>query len=281
MSTRSNGQRRHALTVDVEDWYHVENFRATLSRDRWPDMEARLPDSLDRLLQLFADENATGTFFVLGKAAERHPEIVKAIVDAGHELACHGWSHDLVYRQSRELFREETRRAKAMLEDLGGVAIQGYRASTFSICPECEWALEVLLDAGFTYDSSIAPLPYRGKGMPGTSTVPYRRAVKGGREIVEFPVQSFEALGRRYPIGGGFFRFFPGAWTSKGLESSDASMFYIHPWEIDPGQPRVGGLKLGSRLRHYWGLARTHRKLGALLRRHRWDTMAALLQPLL
>jgi len=279
LSASTNGRPRHALTVDVEDWYHVENLRPSIPLERWADMEGRLDESLDRLLQLFADTGVSGTFFVLGAAADRHKGIVRRIVDAGHELACHGWSHDLVYRQTRDVFEQETRRAKAMLEDMGGVEVIGYRASTFSVCAESEWALEVLLDAGFRYDSSIAPFPYRGRGMPGTSTTPYRIPVAGGREIVEFPVSALSVFGRPYPIGGGFFRFFPGAWTSRGLDAiKQGGMFYIHPWEIDPGQPRVHGLGLKSRLRHYWALDRTHDKLAALFRRHEWDTMANMLQ---
>jgi len=268
---------RHVLTVDVEDWYHVENLRRAIPPERWSAMEARLDGNVDRLLALFSERGARATFFVLGKAAERHPGVVRRIAEAGHEVGSHGWSHDLIYRQDRETFREETRRSKALLEDLAGAAVDGYRASTFSITERSLWALDILAEEGFRYDSSIAPLRHDRYGIPGAPARPHLRELSGGRTLAEFPVSFFSVLGWRFPLGGGFFRLFPLRFVVKGLAQyaarGVAGGIYVHPWEIDPDQPRVDGLALLPRFRHYVGLSRTHAKLERLLRAAEFTTM--------
>ena len=222
----------HALTIDVEDWYHVENMTPVAPPETWDGLEARLPANMARLLDLFDRHGVKSTCFVLGKAAERHPDVVREIVRRGHELACHGWSHELIYRQTPEVFRAETRRAKAFLEDLGGVAVHGYRASTFSITERTLWALDIL--------------------------------------------STMRAFGREFPLGGGFFRLFPLRWTERAVARHAAAGrsagLYLHPWEIDPGQPRVGGLSLMNRFRHYARLAATEGKLDRLLARATRDS---------
>ncbi len=270
----------HALTIDVEDWYHVENLTPVCPPDRWDSYEARLPANLDRMLDLFDEAGVKTTCFVLGRAAERHPEIVGKIVARGHELACHGWSHELIYRQTPAEFREETIRAKKFLEDLAGIAVLGYRASTFSIVEKTLWALDILAEAGFEYDSSIAPLHHDRYGIPDSPKQPHRRELTDG-DILEFPVCTMHGLRRTFPLGGGFFRLFPVSWARKSIEEHAArgqsAMVYLHPWEIDPGQPRVDGLKWSHRFRHYARLGATMGKLRRLLKGHRWDTMASIL----
>ena len=272
---------RHALTVDVEDWYHVENLRGVVPPDRWSTMEARLENNVDRMLELFAGCDAKATFFVLGAAAERHPDVVRRIAAAGHEVASHGWSHDLVYRQDPTTFREETRRSKALLEDLAGARVDGYRASTFSITERSLWALDVIAAEGFRYDSSIAPLRHDRYGIPDASEHPHERRLRDGGVLLEFPGSYFRFLGRRLPLGGGFFRLFPLRFLLGGFERYAAQGvsggIYLHPWEIDPEQPRVAGLGVLPRFRHYVGLARAHGKLQRLLDRVSFTSMSEIL----
>jgi len=268
----------HALTVDVEDWFHVENLRPVIAPSEWPAQESRLERNMARLLDLFDRCGAKCTFFVLGQAVQAYPGVVKEIVARGHELACHGWSHELIYRQAPDQFRAETRQAKAMLEDLGGCQVRGYRASTFSITERSLWALEILAEEGFTYDSSIAPLHHDRYGIPNERKEPHVRELENGKSILEFPVSILHAMGLDFPLGGGFFRLFPLSWTSKSLRRYEArnqpAMLYLHPWEIDPDQPRVRGLKWTNRLRHYARLGSTAPKLRRLLETHAWSTMA-------
>jgi len=272
----------HAFTVDVEDWYHVENLRPVAPREHWDEFTPRLEANQERLLALLEHHGIKATFFVLGVAARRHPAVVRRIVEAGHELACHGWSHELIYRQSPELFREETRRAKGFLEDTAGVAVAGYRASTFSIVTRSLWALDVLAEEGFSYDSSIAPLRHDRYGIPDAPENPHRRTLSGGRELAEFPVSFMRTLAGRLPLGGGFFRLFPLRWAVRAFDRYAArgapAMIYIHPWEIDPGQPRVEGLKGLRRFRHYARIAKTYDKLDRLFSQVKFTTMRAALE---
>lgn len=271
----------HALTVDVEDWYHVENMTPVAPPERWDGLEPRLPANMARLLDLFDRHEVKSTCFVLGKAAERHGDVVREIVRRGHELACHGWSHELIYRQTPAVFREETRRAKAFLEDVGGVAVRGYRASTFSITERSLWALDILAEEGFTYDSSIAPVRHDRYGIPGSARDPHVKELDGGRRLAEFPVSTMRVWGREFPLGGGFFRLFPLRWTDRAVgrhaAAGRSAALYLHPWEIDPGQPRVGGLSFINRFRHYARLAATEGKLDKLLARHVWGPMGDVL----
>lgn len=257
---------RHALTIDVECWFHAENMRPAAPPAMWDALETRLARNVDLLLSLFERRGAKATFFVLGDAAKREPAVVRAIAKAGHEVACHGWSHELVYRQAPDVFREETRRAKRFLEDLAGAPVLGYRASTFSIVERSLWALDVLAEEGFEYDSSIAPVRHDRYGIPDCPRAPHTRTLRNGRTIREFPVSCGSLLGWRLPVGGGFFRLLPLSWTRKALASLEApGTIYLHPWEFDPGQPRPKGVPALNRFRHYVGLGKALGKLDALL----------------
>lgn len=276
---------RHALTVDVEDWFHAENLRRFAPRERWSELESRIAANVDRLLELFLRTDVKATFFVLGRAVEHHPSVVQRIVAGNHELACHGWSHELVYRQTPEEFREETRRSKAMLEDMGGVAVRGYRASTFSVTEDSLWALDILAEEGFLYDSSIAPLRHDRYGIPDEHRDPHVRELPCGRSMIEFPVSMMRVMGLTFPLGGGFFRLFPLSSASRALhryeQRGSPAMIYVHPWELDPDQPRATGLKFTHRVRHYARLKTTESKLERLLTRHSWCPMEQTLKDLL
>jgi len=269
---------RHALTIDVESWYHAENMRPVAPPGTWDTLETRLARNVDVLLDLFDRRDVKATFFVLGDAAKREPQVVRAIAGRGHEIACHGWSHELVYRQTPEVFREETRRAKRLLEDLAGAPVTGYRASTFSIVDRSLWALDILAEEGFHYDSSIAPVRHDRYGIPDSPRAPHHRALKGGAAIAEFPVSCGSLLGWRLPVGGGFFRLLPLGWTRRALASrAEPGMIYLHPWEFDPEQPRAAGLPALNRFRHYVGIGRSLGKLDALLGALPFAPMAELL----
>jgi polysaccharide deacetylase family protein (PEP-CTERM system associated) len=269
---------RHALTIDVECWFHAENMRPAAPPEAWDRLETRLARSVDLLLELFDRRGAKGTFFVLGDAAKREPGVVRAIAKRGHEVACHGWSHELVYRQTPDAFREETRRAKRFLEDLAGAPVLGYRASTFSIVERSLWALDVLAEEGFTYDSSIAPVRHDRYGIPGCPRTPHARKLRNGATVTEFPVSCGSLFGWRLPVGGGFFRLLPVGWTRRALASLEGpGTIYLHPWEFDPGQPRPEGVPFLNRFRHYVGLGKSLKKLDALLGALRFAPMREIL----
>lgn len=269
---------RHALTIDVECWYHAENLRPVAPVADWDRLETRVARNVDLLLDLFARRGVKATFFVLGDAAQREPGVVRAIAAQGHEVACHGWSHELIYRQTPEVFRAETRRAKAFLEDLAGAPVAGYRASTFSIVERSLWALDVLAEEGFLYDSSIAPVRHDRYGIPSCPRAPHPRPVRNGGSITEFPVSCGSLLGWRLPVGGGFFRLLPLGWTRRALASmASPGTIYLHPWEFDPGQPRPAGLPALNRFRHYVGVGKALGKLDALLQALPFGTMSEAL----
>ncbi|MCK6458961.1 MAG: DUF3473 domain-containing protein [Planctomycetes bacterium] len=269
---------RHALTVDVECWYHAENLRPVAPRSAWDGLETRVAGSTELLLDLFDRRGVKATFFVLGDAAAREPGVVRAIAARGHEVACHGWSHELVYRQTPEVFRDETRRAKAFLEDLAGAAVTGYRASTFSIVERSLWALDILAEEGFLYDSSIAPVRHDRYGIPSSPRAPHLRTLASGAAITEFPVSCGSLMGLRLPVGGGFFRLLPLGWTRGALASRQTpGTIYLHPWEFDPGQPRPAGLKALNRFRHYVGIGKALGKLDALLQALPFGPMSEVL----
>lgn len=264
------GSIRNALTVDVEDYFHVEAFANHIDRNAWDGHEVRVLDNTRRLLDLFDAHSTHGTFFVLGWVAERYPQLVKDIAQRGHEVACHGWSHRLIYKQSRDDFFIETRRAKALLEDQIGAAILGYRAASYSIVRESLWALDVLCELGFRYDSSIFPVRHDKYGIPDARTEPHRYRAPGGADIVEFPLTTKDIFGYRLPVaGGGYFRLFPYALTRAALTSINRRehrpfIFYLHPWEIDPEQPQVEAGWF-SRFRHYNNLEKCESRLKRLL----------------
>ena len=234
----------NAFTVDVEDYFHVAALASAISRDSWPEREYRVERNTECLLELLAERQVHGTFFVLGWVAERSPGLVRRIAAAGHEIACHGYSHQLIYRQSRQEFRDETARAKGLLEDATGRPVLGYRAASFSIVRDSLWALDELIDLGFRYDSSIFAIRHDRYGIPDASPLPGRVTAPSGRSIIEFPMAPANFFGLKIPVtGGGYFRIFPYWLTLAGLRQINAAgrpfAFYLHPWEIDPGQPRI------------------------------------------
>ncbi|HEX5461310.1 MAG TPA: XrtA system polysaccharide deacetylase [Steroidobacteraceae bacterium] len=260
----------NALTIDVEDYFHVAALAPSIAPETWSEREYRVERNTDRLLALFAEKNLRATFYVLGWVADRSPALVRRIAAAGHEVACHGYSHQLIYRQSPEEFRGETVRAKRLLEDATGAAVLGYRAASFSITSQSLWALDVLIDAGFTYDSSIFPIRHDRYGIPGAAAEPGPVIAPSGRAIVEFPMSAARFCGMRIPVsGGGYFRILPFWLIRSGLRRINTRAgvpftFYLHPWEIDPGQPRVK-VKAFSRFRHYTNLGRCEGRLRRLL----------------
>lgn len=272
----------NALTIDVEDYFQVAALADAVSRDKWHSMEYRVEANVDRLLELLDEKQCKATFFTLGWVADKSPDLVRAIQRAGHELASHGYSHQLIYNQTPEIFREETRRSKALLEDITGEAITGYRAASYSITSQSRWALDILAEEGFTWDSSIFPVHHDRYGMPGTPRWPHRLKTDKGYELAEFPLSTLKFPGYTLPIaGGGYFRLFP-YWFSKwGLGSINRQgqpfVFYLHPWEIDPGQPRLD-VKWFSRFRHYNNLDVCEQRLTKLLGQFRFTTMSDVLK---
>jgi polysaccharide deacetylase family protein (PEP-CTERM system associated) len=274
----------NAMTVDVEDYFHVSALSRVIARKDWDGMEFRAERSTDRLLTMFDGKGISATFFVLGWVAQRYPALIRRIHAAGHEVACHGLTHELVYRQTPEVFREETRTSKAMLEDIIGAPVIGYRAASYSITAQSLWALDILCELGFRYDSSIFPIAHDRYGIPGASTRPGPISAPNGQRIVEFPLSTRVVLGVRVPVaGGGYFRLLPywfTRWALAGVNRHDAMpfVFYLHPWEIDPDQPRVRASLL-SRFRHYNNLHKCEHRLRTLLEDFRFATMREVLRP--
>lgn len=275
-------QQLNAMTVDVEDYFHVSALSEVISRSEWNRMEFRAERSTDRVLELFREHGVHATFFVLGWVAERTPGLIRRIYDAGHEIACHGLTHELVYRQTPEVFRDETARSKAMLEDVIGAPVIGYRAASYSITAQSLWAIDVLCDLGFRYDSSIFPIAHDRYGIPGASTRPGLLASSSGRTIIEFPLSTARVCGVRVPVaGGGYFRLLPywfTRWALGTINRRDAMpfIFYLHPWEIDPGQPRFRATWL-SRFRHYNNLDVCEARLRRLVADFRFASVREVL----
>jgi polysaccharide deacetylase family protein (PEP-CTERM system associated) len=273
---RVGGRVLNAMTVDVEDYFQVEALSRAVPRKDWDAIPSRVEIGVGRLLELFDRAQVKATFFVLGWIAERHPAMIRRIVESGHELASHGVQHDRADRQTRAEFRADVRRSKKMLEDLGGVAVKGYRAATFSIGASNLWTHDVLAEEGFAYSSSIYPIAHDLYGMPDAPRAPFRA---GGKGLLEVPLTTLRCLGRNWPAsGGGYFRLLPYAvsrWSLGRVNAREgrAAVFYLHPWEIDPGQPRVPGLSLKSGFRHYLNLARMERRLERLLGDFAWGAM--------
>lgn len=262
----------NALTVDVEDYFQVSALAPLIDRTSWEARECRIERNVERLLALFAERHARATFFTLGWVAERYPRLIKTIVAGGHELASHGYGHLRASEQSRDEFHQDVRRAKLLLEDLGGTPVQGYRAPSFSIGHSNPWAFDVLLENGYRYSSSIYPVKHDHYGMPDAPRFPYQP--RPG--LTEIPVTTTRLLGRNLPAGGGgYFRLAPygvSRWALRRVNTVDGqpAIFYFHPWEIDPEQPRVPGTSLKTRFRHYVNLDKTESRLGRLLRDFRW-----------
>ncbi|MDS4068021.1 MAG: DUF3473 domain-containing protein [Candidatus Competibacter sp.] len=265
------------MTVDVEDYFQVSAFESHISRERWEHLPRRVEHNTHRILDLFAAHQVRATFFTLGWVAERHPALIGRIVADGHELASHGYSHVRATRQTPAEFRDDVIRTKALLEDLGSVAVRGYRAASYSIGAGNLWALAELEQAGYHYSSSIYPIRHDLYGMPEAPRFAFRP--DNAPALLEVPVTTVTLLGRTLPCGGGgYFRLWPYAlsrWALRRVNHRDgqSGVFYFHPWEIDPGQPRQPGLGLKTRVRHYLNLHRMERRLGSLLRDFRWDRM--------
>ncbi len=272
----------NALTIDVEDYYHVSALARAVPRRRWPEMERRVAGNTRRLLDLLDRYGVRATFFCLGVVAEEEPGLVREIHERGHEVACHGYAHELVYRQTPERFREELRRAKGTLEAITGAAVLGYRAASYSITRRSLWALDALHEAGFAYDSSIFPIRHDRYGIPDFPRFPHRVRGSEGDGLVEFPLTTVRWLGRNWPVaGGGYLRLLPASLTYWGVArvnrvEGQPAILYLHPWEIDPEQPRqrVGWL---TRIRHYHNLHRMEERLRGLLERFRFAPAAEVL----
>jgi polysaccharide deacetylase family protein (PEP-CTERM system associated) len=261
----------NALTFDVEEYFHAEAFAGVVRPDEWPSLESRVVGATERLLGLLAETSTRATFFVLGWVAERHRSLVRAIQAQGHEVGCHGYGHQMIGRLSREQFTNDVQRAKLTLEDATGVAVIGYRAPTFSVVRETLWSLDVLGKIGFRYDSSIFPIVHDRYGIPDAPRFPHRRAVSPDGTIMEFPLSTVTRFGWRFPVaGGGYFRLLPyavTAWALRDLNFHEGQpgIVYLHPWEIDPGQPRLSVDRL-TRLRHSINTHSTELKLRRLVR---------------
>lgn len=278
MSEMSN-----AFTVDVEDYFQVEAFSRAIDRASWDTYELRVQRNTMMLLDLLDERRVLGTFFVLGWVAQKLPSLVREIADRGHEIASHGTSHRLIYSQTPEVFRDETRHSKQLLEDICQRPVVGYRAATYSITNRSLWALDILCEEGFSYDSSIFPMRHDRYGIPDAEPYPHLLTTPAGYRLVEFPI-SVARFGRfKLPVaGGGYFRLFPYGVTRWGLRRINKAghefVFYLHPWEIDPDQPRIENAGAASRFRHYINLERTYSRLSSLLRDFSFTTMRDVLQ---
>jgi polysaccharide deacetylase family protein (PEP-CTERM system associated) len=263
------------MTVDVEDYFQVSAFAPHISRDSWDRRPCRVERNVDVVLAMLADHRAHATFFTLGWIAERYPFMVRRIVAEGHELASHGYAHLRASEQSREEFMADIGRAKDILEQIGGVRVNGYRAPSFSINHRNLWALECLREAGYRYSSSVYPIRHDHYGMPDAPRFPFLPSGAGG--VLEIPITTVLLFNRNLPAGGGgYFRLLPyllSRWSLKRVNRMDGQpcIFYFHPWEIDPGQPRQKGIGLKTRFRHYLNLARMESRLRSLLADFEWD----------
>jgi polysaccharide deacetylase family protein (PEP-CTERM system associated) len=273
----------NAMSVDVEDYFQVAALAPAISRESWVAREPRVERNTDALLALMSERGIRSTFFVLGWIGERHPALIRRIAAAGHEIASHGYSHELIYRQTQADFLRETLHSKRLIEDLIGAAVVGYRAASFSVTRQSLWALDVLIDAGFEYDSSIFPIRHDRYGIPGAAEEPGIIAAPSGRTLVEFPMCAARFAGVQVPVsGGGYFRLLPYWLTRRGLRQINRArgrpfVFYLHPWEIDPGQPRI---KVGwlSSFRHYTNLGVCEVRLQRLLSEFRFASVREVLQ---
>ncbi|WP_394754654.1 XrtA system polysaccharide deacetylase [Crenothrix sp.] len=270
-------QKINAMTVDVEDYFQVAALEAYIEKSQWDSLPHRVENNTHRILDLFASKNIKATFFTLGWVAERYPELIKRIVAENHELACHGYAHKRVTEQTPDQFREDIVRAKKILEDIGGVQVIGYRAPTYSIGAKNLWALDVLLGEGFKYSSSIYPVKHDLYGMPEASRFMFEPIA--GQDFKEIPITTLTLGGKNWPCGGGgFFRFYPYAlskWAFQRVNNNEqqSGIFYFHPWEIDPEQPKQQGLSAKSKFRHYLNLNKMEGRITQLLTDFKWDTM--------
>jgi polysaccharide deacetylase family protein (PEP-CTERM system associated) len=266
----------NAMTVDVEDYFQVSAFEAHVDKAHWQTLPCRVEANTQRILELFDTYQVRGTFFTLGWVAERYPDLVKRIVAGGHEIASHGWEHIRVNTQTPKEFRQDIERTRKLLQDISGEPIKGYRAASYSIGADEAWAWEQLAEAGHSYSSSIVPIRHDLYGIPGAPRFSFDTA--NGR-LLEIPITTVPVGGRNINCGGGgWFRLFPYAfsrWALKRVnnEEQQAGIFYFHPWEIDPEQPRLDSVGFKTRFRHYLNLDRTYHRLERLLEDFKWGRM--------
>ncbi len=275
---------KNALTVDVEDYFHVSAFAKSISRKDWDKHPLRVEKNTYRLLDMFDEAQVKATFFVLGWVADRNKGLVKEIAARGHEVASHGYSHQLIYNQTQDEFREETRRSKSLLEDIVQTPVRGYRAASYSITRDSLWALDILAEAGFTYDSSIFPVRHDRYGIPDAKEIPHILKTPQGHSLVEFPLSTANIFNYKLPIaGGGYFRLYPYVLSRAGLRQVNSRqqpfIFYLHPWEIDPDQPKVEASWF-SRFRHYNNLEKCESRLQRLMQDFQFGTAWQVLENL-
>ena len=263
----------NALSIDVEDYFQVSAFAAHIRESDWDRLPCRVERNVERILAMLADANAHATFFTLGWIAERYPTLVRRIVDNGHELASHGFAHGRASEQQPGAFTADIRLAKAVLEDIAGCEVRGYRAPSFSVGPANAWAFQCIAEAGYRYSSSVYPIRHDHYGVPDAPRFVHEIAPG----LLEVPVATVRLFDANWPAGGGgYFRLLPyrvSRWSLKRINGIDAkpAMFYFHPWEIDPEQPRVDGIGMKTRFRHYVNLGRMEARLARLLADFRWD----------
>jgi polysaccharide deacetylase family protein (PEP-CTERM system associated) len=274
----------NAMTIDVEDYFHVSVFDGLVPREQWDQMESRVSANTDRLLEIFDESGVKATFFVLGWVAERFGDLVRRISSAGHEIASHGYAHRLIYDQTPTAFREDVRRAKGILEQATGLHVKGFRAPSYSVTPRTLWAIDILIEEGYAYDSSVFPIHHDRYGIPLSPRHPYVLSSHSG-SLLEAPASTVRFGPFNFPVGGGgYFRLLPYAWTRGGISRINVTerrpaIFYLHPWEVDPDQPKLQA-GLVSRFRHYRNLAETEGRLRTLLRDFRfgplWNMLTSL-----
>lgn len=273
----------NAFTVDVEDYYHVSAFERYVSRDNWDRCESRVAANTRRMLGLLDRHNVKATFFILGWVGQRYPQLVREIHQAGHEIASHGYWHRLIYNQTPEEFRDDIRLSRKLLEDIIGERVSIYRAPSFSVTEQSRWALDILVEEGFSIDSSIFPIYHDRYGIPDAKSYPHQINTSAG-SLWEFPPSVVRFAGQNLPVsGGGYFRLFPLFWTiwclkKIGHSTGQPFIFFVHPWEIDPEQPRFNNASLKSRFRHYINLRKTQQKLDALLSKFSFGTISEVIE---
>jgi len=272
---KANTTQLNAMSFDVEDYFQVQAFADVCDRTRWDGYESRVERNTNLILDLLAEHGTRATFFTLGWIAERYPAIVRRVVAEGHELASHGYAHHRVDQQTPEQFRADIRETKKILEGVAGVPIRGYRAATFSVGASTPWAFRVLEEEGYAYSSSVYPVAHDNYSNPNAPRFAYRP--EGTSNLWEYPISTIRLGGRNIPCGGGgYFRFAPYAAFRRAIahineREHQSAIFYLHPWEVDPDQPRPEGVSLKSRVRHYLNLTRTVPRLKRLLQDFRWD----------
>ena len=275
-SIEKDASNLNAMTIDVEDYFQVSAFNQSISRDTWSEHQCRVERNMDKLFELFSRHDVKATFFTLGWIAEKYPAMVKKIVSNGHELASHGRNHVRVFDQSPNEFTQDISHTKNLLEDIGGVEVKGYRAASFSIDQRNLWAYDCLTEAGYQYSSSIYPVKHDHYGMPDAPRFSFYANTQG---LVEVLISTVKWMNRVWPTGGGgYFRFFPYSISKRLIravneQDNRSAIFYLHPWEIDPDQPRQHGVSFKTRFRHYINLKHTYRRLERLTQDFNWDRM--------